>query len=99
MCVIAFIQITKDFRGLIVRAKDVKKSLVYTPINKMFRTDFQLKRYFYFMRTQRYRLFFLWCAENDHGDEENSKVEKSIEIEQEFGYMKEKVTTIIILRR
>ena len=51
------------------------------------------------MRTQRYRLFFLWCAENDHGDEENSKVEKSIEIEQEFRYMKEKVTTIIILRR
>ena len=51
------------------------------------------------MRTQRYTLFFVWCAENDHGDEENSKVEKSIEIEQEFGYMKEKVTTIIILRR
>ena len=44
MCVIAFIQITKDFRGMIVRAKDVKKSLVYTRINKMFRRDFQLKR-------------------------------------------------------
>ena len=44
-------------------------------------------------------VFMSSAVENDHGDEENSKVEKSIEIEQEFGNMKEKVTTIIILRR
>ena len=65
----------------------------------MFEADFQLKGQFLLYEDPKIQAFFLWCAENDHGDEENSKVEKSIEIEQEFGYMKEKVTTIIILRR
>ena len=56
--VIAFIQITKDFRGLIVRAKDVKKSLVYTPINKMFGTDFLIKTLFLFYEDPKIQFFF-----------------------------------------
>ena len=58
MCVIAFIQITKDFRGLIVRAKDVKKSLVYTPINKMFGVDFLIKTLFLFYEDPKTQAFF-----------------------------------------
>ena len=58
MCVIAFIQITKDLRGLIVRAKDVKKSLVYTPINKMFGVDFLIKTLFLFYEDPKTQAFF-----------------------------------------
>jgi len=43
-CIFTHTENPKDLRGLIVRAKDVKKSLAYTPINKMTVTDFRLKR-------------------------------------------------------
>ena len=57
-CIFTHTKNPKDLRGLIVIAKDVKKSLVYTPINNMFRTDFQLKGQFLFYEDPKIQAFF-----------------------------------------
>ena len=57
-CIFTHTENPKDFRGLIVRAKDVKKSLVYTPINKMFGVDFLIKTLFLFYEDPKTQAFF-----------------------------------------